>query len=177
MKYSIILKFQNWCNNWILKFQIQNKDVGWTLPTRCGIRWVHSRITTNNFGCTQQAQKSSRHGAVIKISNGLTYGHNGNFFDATKPIVLYTTKILLVSLKTWDDELAELAKYNTMQCHMNHDQCHSTRLFWLSGQSLSVNYNIEDADMAAFAPNNWFSENSVMSVDNIANFQDLKENG
>lgn len=92
-------------------------------------------------------------------------------------LLFHTQKNSLVFLKTWDDELAELAKYNTMQCHMDHDQCHSTRLFWLSGQSLSVNYNIEDADMAAFAPNNWFSENSAMSVDNIANFQHLKENG
>lgn len=61
---------------------------------------------------------------------------------------------------------------------MNHDNCHSTRLFWMPGQNLVEHGgNVEDAFMAEFGPNFWFEENSDNSIENIRNFQDLQLNG
>uniref|UniRef100_A0A1I8NBD2 Venom allergen-1 n=1 Tax=Musca domestica TaxID=7370 RepID=A0A1I8NBD2_MUSDO len=37
----------------------------------------------------------------------------------------------------WDDELAKLAELNVKQCEMEHDDCHNTQSFPVSGQNLA----------------------------------------
>lgn len=65
-----------------------------------------------------------------------------------------------------------------MQCKMDHDECHSTHLFWMSGQNLAeYGGSPEDAFMADFGPNFWFAENPDNSLENIRSFNDLEQNG
>ncbi|XP_061388375.1 antigen 5 like allergen Cul n 1-like [Musca vetustissima] len=37
----------------------------------------------------------------------------------------------------WDDELAEIASYNVLQCKMAHDKCRNTKTFMYAGQNLA----------------------------------------
>lgn len=65
-----------------------------------------------------------------------------------------------------------------MKCKMDHDECQSTRLFWMAGQNLAEHGGSpDDAFMADFGPNFWFAENTDNSLENIRSFNDLKQNG
>lgn len=61
----------------------------------------------------------------------------------------------------WDNELAELAALNVKQCDMNHDKCHNTDAFKLSGQNLALISFYGKADHAALLTETiemWYAE-------------------
>lgn len=65
-----------------------------------------------------------------------------------------------------------------MQCKMDHDECHSTRLFWMAGQNLAeYGGSPNDTFVSNFGPNFWFAENPDNSLENIRSFNDLEQNG
>lgn len=56
----------------------------------------------------------------------------------------------------WDEELADLARYNTVQCTMKHDKCHSTRVFYVAGQNLAEHGDTDNEKLVEWAPGFWF---------------------
>lgn len=80
--------------------------------------------------------------------------------------------------QVWDDELANLAKYNTVQCKMQHDKCHSTRVFYVSGQNLAEHGDTDTEVLAEWAPAFWFEEYPRANMDDIRSQGRLQdENG
>lgn len=88
---------------------------------------------------------------------------------------IFSTYSLFIHLsKTWDNELAELAKYNTLQCKKDPDVCRSTHKFWVAGQNLAIHDEDEDTFIAGWAPGHWFDEYPECNLDNIRSFHDTK---
>lgn len=61
----------------------------------------------------------------------------------------------------WDDELANLAALNVMQCKMAHDKCRNTDAFKYSGQNLAwfgFTGPVDHAAKLKQSVENWFSE-------------------
>ncbi|TMW44096.1 hypothetical protein DOY81_010824, partial [Sarcophaga bullata] len=61
----------------------------------------------------------------------------------------------------WDDELANLAALNVMQCQMAHDRCRNTDAFKYSGQNLAwfgFTGPVDHAAKLKQSVENWFSE-------------------
>lgn len=78
--------------------------------------------------------------------------------------------------QTWDDELAYLAKFNTMKCKMDHDQCQSTRMFFLAGQNLAQTSEADADWVAETRPGNWFNEYEYADMSEIRSHTSLKGN-
>lgn len=76
--------------------------------------------------------------------------------------------------QTWDEELADIAKYNVMKCKIAHDQCQSTRMFYLAGQNLAQMGDLEDEIIAETRPGNWFNEYEYADMDEIRSHTSLK---
>lgn len=75
---------------------------------------------------------------------------------------------------TWDDELAGLAGYNTLQCQMKHDTCRSTWNFYQAGQNLALRSDDTNEAIAKWAPGFWFSEYKLAKASDIKNFNRLQ---
>lgn len=61
----------------------------------------------------------------------------------------------------WDEELAKLAVLNVKQCKMNHDLCHNTKKFPLSGQSLAYKSfygKIKRIKLVKYSIQMWYDE-------------------
>lgn len=70
--------------------------------------------------------------------------------------------------------MAHLAKYNTMKCKIAHDQCQSTRIFFLAGQNLAQTGDAENEWIAETRPGNWFSEYEYADMEEIRSHTSLK---
>ncbi|XP_058974987.1 antigen 5 like allergen Cul n 1-like [Musca domestica] len=73
----------------------------------------------------------------------------------------------------WDDELAEIASYNVLQCKMNHDKCRNTEAFIYSGQNLAWRSYWRPANIARLFSNSfalWYNEVKDVKMDFINSF-------
>lgn len=64
-----------------------------------------------------------------------------------------------------------------MQCKMEHDRCHNTRLFQLAGQNLFTLDSIDEKFVIENSTSAWFAEYAFNSLDNIRKMKDLEQNG
>lgn len=85
-----------------------------------------------------------------------------------------TANFFQISLQTWDEELAHLAKFNTMKCKIEHDECQSTGLFYLAGQNLALTGDAEAESIAETRPGSWFKEYEYADMDEIRSHTSLK---
>lgn len=75
----------------------------------------------------------------------------------------------------WDPELARLATLNVMQCKMEHDKCHNTLKYPMSGQNIAwrqtTNKKLHFKDFLTKTIDSWFNEHELSSMKRIINFQ------
>ncbi|ALC49876.1 CG42780, partial [Drosophila busckii] len=74
---------------------------------------------------------------------------------------------------SWDDTLAQLARYNVLQCRLAHDQCRNTNTYRYSGQNLSVLYT-RSGSIADFLRDRipaWFNEYRDATSGDVENYQ------
>lgn len=69
--------------------------------------------------------------------------------------------------------MAELARYNTAQCKLAHDECRSTRRFYLAGQNLAIMIDTANEVIAQSRPETWFSEHVNADMVEIRNHQGI----
>lgn len=69
--------------------------------------------------------------------------------------------------------MAELARYNTAQCKLAHDECRSTRRFYLAGQNLALMIDTANEVIAQSRPETWFSEHVNADMVEIRNHQGI----
>lgn len=70
--------------------------------------------------------------------------------------------------------MAYLAKFNTMKCKIEHDQCQSTGMFYLAGQNLAQTSDAEAELIAQTRPRVWFEEYEYADMDEIRSHTSLK---
>ncbi|XP_055913155.1 antigen 5 like allergen Cul n 1-like [Eupeodes corollae] len=76
---------------------------------------------------------------------------------------------------TWDNELAYLAGLQAMGCEMEHDECHATKTYKLSGQNLGQSWYMGEpkptiADTFTDLIKSWHSEHEFANMDIIRNY-------
>lgn len=70
--------------------------------------------------------------------------------------------------------MAEIAKYNTMKCKIEHDQCQSTQTFYLAGQNLAQTGDADIEWIVESRPSNWFKEYVYADMSEIRSHRSLK---
>ncbi|XP_061392228.1 antigen 5 like allergen Cul n 1-like [Musca vetustissima] len=79
----------------------------------------------------------------------------------------------------WDDELAKLAELNVKQCRMNHDDCHNTLSFPVSGQNLAWMTYFDTPNIQRFIDGSiqmWYNELKDSSMKYIRSYQRHEQN-
>lgn len=113
------------------------------------------------------AEKSNIADVHNKLRNDLATGKVPNFRSAAK-----------MGTMIWDDELAAMADLNVRRCVYEHDACHNTQKYQMSGQNLAYikGYNhgtfnriavVKELDVMI---NDWFSEYLDADMNIIRNF-------
>lgn len=75
----------------------------------------------------------------------------------------------------WDQELANLATLNVMQCKIEHDDCHNTYKYPTSGQNIALlqvyNRKLLPKNMTKLAIDSWFKEHRFSNMEHIMKYQ------
>ncbi|XP_073831638.1 venom allergen-1-like [Musca autumnalis] len=73
----------------------------------------------------------------------------------------------------WDDELAEIASYNVLQCYMEHDKCRNTDNYRYAGQNLAWRSYWDPRNVTSLFRNSftmWYDEVQHVKMDFIDAF-------
>ncbi|XP_073831641.1 antigen 5 like allergen Cul n 1-like [Musca autumnalis] len=79
----------------------------------------------------------------------------------------------------WDDELAMLAELNVKQCRMEHDACHNTQNFPVSGQNIAWMTFHGTANIQSLVDDSiqmWYDEIEDSSMKYIRSYQQHEQN-